>query len=106
MGLQELASIPLPCINEAVPDWVIAMMRRINAREPNNPERQAWKGLLFHFLDSNHTVLRDDARRLGPKDLARLNVDLLADMPPEVPVGDITTFLRTRFPILLGKERS
>jgi hypothetical protein len=106
MGLQELASIPLPRINEAVPDWAIAMMQRINAREPNNPERQAWKGLLFHFLDSNHTVLRDDARRLGPKDLARLNVDLLADMPPEVPVGDIATFLHTRFPILLGKEIS
>lgn len=98
MGQSHLAHLPLPRINETVPDWAITLMRHINTQEADNPARQVWKGLLFHFLDSNHTELRNDARRLTPQDLTLLNLDLLRDLPSDVPAEAIMAFAQKDFP--------
>ena len=101
MDVPDLSDIPLPRINETLPDWAITMMQRINAQEPDNPARQAWKGVLYHYLKSNHTVLRDDANRMGADALALINPALLDEMPTEIPHQDIRHFLNNQLPAIV-----
>lgn len=101
MDVASLSDIPLPRINETLPDWAITMMQRINAQEPDNPARQAWKGVLYHYLQSNHTVLRDDASSMGPEALALINPALLDEMPAEIPRQDIRHFLNDQLPAIV-----
>jgi hypothetical protein len=93
MGLQDLEHIELPRINQAIPEWAINMMRRINAQVPDNPTRQTWKALLFYFLASNHTVLRDDAQSRTADDVGKIDPNLLNNMPSDVPVDAIKSFI-------------
>ena len=46
-------------------------------------------------------MLRDDARRLVPDAMARINPRHLEDMPPEVPTAAIRDFLKDRMPAIL-----
>lgn len=98
MGLDVLAHIPLPRINQAVPDWVVTMMQRINAVAQKDLEVKAWRAALYHFLASNHTVLRNDALAMKPEDILKVNLELLNEMPPDVPVAALRSFICKKLP--------
>ena len=103
IGLDALAHIPLPRINEAIPVWAIEMMRYINAETDENSVRRAWKALLYHFLDSNHTVLRDDARTMKPSDINLIDPALFEGMPSDVPVQDLAAFVQLDLACSFGR---
>lgn len=98
MGLAALAHLPLPRINESIPDWAVEMMRRINGKTGLDRVRKAWKATLYHFLQSNHTVLRDNAGGMTPDDIRHVDPAVLEGMPAEVPVAALQAYIATQLP--------
>ncbi|MBT8155120.1 hypothetical protein KMP13_14815 [Epibacterium ulvae] len=44
LGAEDLAELPLTRVNEALPGWMIAFLRDVNATGPTPHERLAWLG--------------------------------------------------------------
>lgn len=96
MGLTDLPDAKLERINESVPNWVISFMRHINEHEVINRKREAWKAVLYRFLDTNHTVLRDASRSFEAtpeSPYRKLQLDLIDTAPDECPKHALRDFI-------------
>ncbi len=95
----------LPQVNESPPEFVIEILRQLNAFKPPEPERAKWKVALHLFSQSNHTLLRKAATHQS-KEAFDLDQHILDSLTPtESGAFPLPSDVLTRFLSFLEEQK-
>jgi hypothetical protein len=61
IGLTDMKNLPLPRVNESIPEWAIETLRRINLAVNDNTERMRWLAAVQIYLNSTNSNLASAA---------------------------------------------
>lgn len=56
----------LKTINQSPPNWAVELMRQVNAHDPPESQRRAWRAVLHKILESKHTLLASSVDGVPP----------------------------------------
>ncbi len=66
--------------NEGVPDWVIALMLRVNRLERPEGERELWRAAIQQYCSTGHFIFQQSLANVGWNDIVALAPELVEEL--------------------------